>query len=73
MIEEQKQELSKSLAFLKIGAKNFLYLKGLARDLNVASQNIAKLVELSGGEARKKNQTDMHILKPEEISKKLEL
>lgn len=73
MIEEQKQELSKSLAFLKIGAKNFLYLKGLARDLNVASQNIAKLVELSGGEARKKNQTDMHILKPEEISKKLEV
>jgi predicted chitinase len=73
MVEEQKQEFSKSLAFLKIGAKNFLYLKGMARDLNVASQNIAKLVELSGGEARKKNQTDMHILKPEEISKKLEV
>ena len=69
MIEEQKQEFSKSLAFIKIGAKNFLYLKGIARDLNVASQNIAKLVELSGGEARKKNQTDMHILKPEEVTK----
>lgn len=73
MIEEQKQEFSKSLAFIKIGAKNFLYLKGIARDLNVASQNIAKLVELSGGEARKKNQTDMHILKPEEVTKKLEV
>jgi DNA replication initiation complex subunit (GINS family) len=48
-------------------------LKGLARDLNVASQNIAKLVELSGGEARKKNQTDAYILKPEEIFKKLEV
>ena len=77
MAEEQKNEskeqLAKSLAFLKVGAKNFLYLKGIARDLNVASQNIQLLLKAVGGEPRKSGQTDMHILTPDQIDKKLEV
>ena len=77
MAEEQKNEskeqLAKSLAFLKVGAKNFLHLKGIARDLNVASQNIQLLLKAVGGEPRKSGQTDMHILTPDQIDKKLEV
>ena len=77
MAEEQKDELkeqlAKSLAFLKVGAKNFLHLKGIARDLNVASQNIQLLLKAVGGEPRKSGQTDMHILTPDQIDKKLEV
>ena len=75
MAEEQKDELkeqlAKSLAFLKVGAKNFLHLKGIARDLNVASQNIQQLLKAVGGKPRKSGQTDMFILSPDEIDRKL--
>ena len=69
--DESKEQLAKSLAFLKVGAKNFLHLKGIARDLNVASQNIQILLKAVGGEPRKSGQTDMHILSPDEIDRKL--
>lgn len=69
--DESKEQLAKSLAFLKVGAKNFLHLKGIARDLNVASQNIQRLLKAVGGEPRKSGQTDMHILSPDEIDRKL--
>ena len=71
--DESKEQLAKSLAFLKVGAKNFLHLKGIARDLNVASQNIQLLLKAVGGEPRKSGQTDMHILTPDQIDKKLEV
>ena len=77
MAEEQKDELkeqlAKSLAFLKVGAKNFLNLKGIARDLNIASQNIQQLVVAIGGKPRKSGETDMHILTPDQVDKKLEV
>jgi GH24 family phage-related lysozyme (muramidase) len=38
-------------AMFKVIAKNFIALPGIARDLNVAKQNIMKLVELEGGKA----------------------
>ena len=40
-------------AMFKVIAKNFIALPGIARDLNVAKQNIMKLVELEGGKASK--------------------
>jgi hypothetical protein len=36
--DESKEQLAKSLAFLKVGAKNFLHLKGIARDLKFLQQ-----------------------------------
>jgi hypothetical protein len=42
---------SNTSAMFKVIAKNFIALPGIARDLNVAKQNIMKLVELEGGKA----------------------
>lgn len=55
----------------KVIAKNFISLPGLARDLNVARQNIQKLVKLEGGKPSKK--ADAQFLKEEETSKKLDV
>ena len=56
---------------LKIIGKNFMSLPGFARDLNVARQNIQKLVKLEGGEPAKG--ADAHFLKEGEREKKLEV
>jgi len=40
-------------AMFKVIAKNFIALPGIARDLNVAKQNIMQLVKLEGGKASK--------------------
>ena len=56
---------------LKIIGKNFMSLPGFARDLNVARQNIQKLVKLEGGEPAKG--ADAHFLREGEREKKLEV
>lgn len=56
---------------LKITAKNFLALDSMARDLNVASQNIKELVRVMGGKPRDKE--DMHMLKESELEEKLKV
>ena len=54
---------------LKITAKNFMALSGMARDLNVASQNVKELVKVMGG--KPKNSADMFMLKESEREEKL--
>jgi hypothetical protein len=56
---------------LKIIGKNFMSLPGFARDLNVARQNIQKLVKLEGGEPARG--ADAQFLKEGERAKKLEV
>ena len=56
---------------LKIIGKNFMSLPGLARDLNVARQNMQKLVKLEGGEPARG--ADAQFLKEGERAKKLEV
>lgn len=56
---------------LKIVGKNFISLPGFARDLNVARQNIQKLVKLEGGEPAKG--ADAQFLKEGERAKKLDV
>ena len=56
---------------LKIVGKNFLSLPGFARDLNVARQNIQRLVKLEGGEPAKG--ADAQFLKEGERAKKLDV
>jgi putative chitinase len=56
---------------LKIVGKNFMSLPGFARDLNVARQNIQKLVKLEGGEPAKG--ADAQFLKEGERAKKLDV
>lgn len=48
---EESGVSSKAIPFLDIIAKNSISLPGMARDVNVLRQNIAKLVKLKGGEA----------------------
>jgi predicted chitinase len=69
----EKATAEKSIPFLKISAKNFLSISGLARDLNVAKRNIEQLVELMGGKPAKSNKVDAHFLKEEEREKKIEV
>ena len=56
---------------LKIIGKNFMSLPGFARDLNVARQNIQRLVKLEGGEPAKG--ADAQFLKEGERAKKLDV
>ena len=55
---------------LKIIEKNFMSIHLMARDLNVARQNMQKLVKLEGGEPAKG--ADAFFLKASEREKKLE-
>jgi len=41
-------------AFTKIIGKNFMSMSSLARDMNVANQNVKKLVEIMGGKPSNK-------------------
>lgn len=68
-----KASPEKSTPYLKISAKNFLSISGLARDLNVAKRNIEQLVSLMGGKPVSGNKTDAHFLKEDEREKKLEV
>jgi lysozyme len=67
----KEESSSNNTVFLKIIAKNFLSVPSMARDLNVAGQNIAKLVKMRGGTAA--TGADMHFLKSGELEKKLEV
>jgi len=58
-----------SIAFAKIIAKNSLSLPIIARDLNVARQNLIKLVKIKGGDAT--NKADAMFLKSGEAEAKL--
>ena len=67
-VSSAKDETS---SLLKIIAKNSMSFAGLARDLNVARQNIQKLVKLEGGEPARG--ADAQFLKSSEAEKKLEV
>jgi hypothetical protein len=56
---------------LKILGKNMMSLPGIARDMNVARQNVQKLVKIMGGEAA--TGADAHMLKESERAKKLDV
>ena len=59
----------------KVIAKNFIALPGIARDLNVAKQNIMQLVKLEGGKASKDapdSPMGSKVLSGEEAKAKLE-
>lgn len=58
-------------ALLKIVGKNFMSLPGFARDLNVARQNIQRLVKLEGG--KPSTGADSQFLKEGERAKKLDV
>ena len=58
-----------SIAFARIIAKNSLSLPWIARDLNVARQNLIKLVKIKGGDAT--NKADAMFLKSGEAETKL--
>jgi putative chitinase len=60
-----------SSSLTKVIAKNFMALPGIARDLNVARQNIQTLVELEGGKPA--SSPDAFFLKEKEREKKLEV
>jgi putative chitinase len=60
---------SESVILAKIIARSFLSLPYIARDLNVARQNLQKMVKMRGGEASKG--ADTHFLKAGEAEKKL--
>jgi putative chitinase len=66
---EKEATKSNSSLYLKSIAKNFQSLAGIARDMNVARQNIQKLVTLKGGE--KATGADAHFLKTSERAEKL--
>ena len=56
--------------YLRVIAKSFLSFAGIARDLNVARQNVVKLVKLEG--ETPVNKADAHFLKQAEREKALE-
>jgi predicted chitinase len=60
-----------SSSLTKVIAKNFMALPGIARDLNVARQNIQTLVALEGGKPA--SSPDAFFLKEKEREKKLEV
>ena len=68
---KKTQKVEDPNALLKIIGKNFMSLPGFARDLNVARQNIQKLVKLEGGEPARG--ADAQFLKEGERAKKLEV
>jgi putative chitinase len=67
--EKEQNAQGESLTYLNIIAKSFLSIKGLARDTNVARQNIVKLVKLRGGTPTLG--ADAHFLKSGEAETKL--
>jgi putative chitinase len=67
--EKEQNAQGESLTYLNIIAKSFLSIKGLARDTNVARQNIVKLVKLRGGTPTLG--ADAHFLKSSEAEEKL--
>ena len=68
--DENSKVVRESNNLLKIIAKNTMSLAGFARDLNVARQNVIKLVKLEGGEST--NKADAHFLKQSERETALE-
>jgi hypothetical protein len=60
---------SESVILAKLIARSFLSLPFIARDLNVARQNLQKMVKMRGGEPAKG--ADTHFLKQGEAERKL--
>ena len=66
----KSDKITPEIAILNIIAKNFLLFPSIARDVNVARQNMQKLVKLEGGKPAKG--ADAFFLKAGEREKKLE-
>lgn len=66
---ETEAPQNEQLSYLNIIAKSFLSIPGMARDTNVARQNIIKLVKLKGGDST--NKADAQLLKSSELDAKL--
>jgi putative chitinase len=69
--QESTENSSEKLSYLNILAKSFLTIPGIARDTNVARQNMIKLVKLKGGDGT--NKADAHFLKEGELETKLQV
>ena len=69
--KDSKKKALESIVGLKLIAKNFMSLPSMARDLNVARQQIQKLVELQGGTPTEK--ADAQFKKADLLEQKLEV
>lgn len=69
--KDKKKKALESIVGLKLIAKNFMSLPSMARDLNVARQQIQKLVELQGGTPTEK--ADAQFKKADLLEQKLEV
>ena len=70
LLDNVEKNTSEKQKVLKSIGQNFMALSGIARDLNVAGQNLAVIIENRGESAAKKQ--DAFFLKEEEREKKLE-
>ena len=70
LLDNVEKNTSEKQKVLKSIGQNFMALSGIARDLNVAGQNLAVIIEGRGESAAKKQ--DAFFLKEEEREKKLE-
>jgi len=71
LLDNVEKSTSEKQKVLKSIGQNFMALSGIARDLNVAGQNLAVIIEGRGESAAKKQ--DAFFLKEEEREKKLEV
>ena len=71
LLDNVEKNTSEKQKVLKSIGQNFMALSGIARDLNVAGQNLAVIIEGRGESAAKKQ--DAFFLKEEEREKKLEV
>jgi len=71
LLDNVEKNTSEKEKVLKSIGQNFMALSGIARDLNVAGQNLAVIIEGRGERAAKKQ--DAFFLKEEEREKKLEV
>ena len=71
LLDNVEKSTSEKEKVLKSIGQNFMALSGIARDLNVAGQNLAVIIEGRGESAAKKQ--DAFFLKEEEREKKLEV
>jgi putative chitinase len=59
-----------AVTYLKVIAKNFGSIPSIARDMNVARQNLIKIIKSKGGKAT--NKADAMFMKESDLEKKLE-
>lgn len=70
-LEKTEEKSDNKKILLEIISKNFLILPNVARDINVANQNLSKIIKIKGEKPAKS--ADMYFLKSKELDKKLDV